>query len=87
MKRLKKDLPFAKAGTPVFMYRGEWIIEHSIGHTVIGTQDMDMTDWIEEVKPREWDVVVIDGQLVGSQYNDLSFTDNKPQKIQVREII
>ena len=61
--KLKKDLPFASAGTEVRKHdlamtseRPQWmwtVVDSEGNHYRVGTQDTDMTEWIEEVKPRE----------------------------------
>ena len=58
--RLKKDLPFAKVGYPVEKRRDEYYV----GAFLIGTEDYDMTEWIEEVKPREWYAMIFESSTL-----------------------
>ena len=114
--RLKKDLPFAKVGATVILQeystcnKGKhWVVNidedkrtpyYQAQH--IGEESWDMTEWIEEVKPREWDVIVFNDEIsslgFGKIINSLtgggsygvvwgSSTSDKPKHGKVREVI
>lgn len=59
--KLKKDLPFAKAGDPVFLSCGAFVVKDPYQNgRVLYIEDSTHKDklinegWIEEVKPREF---------------------------------
>ena len=63
--RLAKDLPFAKAGTEVFQSANAFVVKDpKYQGQVLYIGELSDRDklieqgWIEEVKLREWDVVV-----------------------------
>ena len=49
---LKKDLPFAKAGTEVDIVDGEGILFDGYHCDYVNTGELVEKGWIEEVKPR-----------------------------------
>ena len=60
--RLKKDLPFAKAGDAIDKIRSSSGTEElsyvQIGNCKCQIPDrVNIFDWIEEVKPREWYII------------------------------
>ena len=86
--RLKKDLPFAKAGTELVL-KGEDRIRPSGAeeYLICITEDLPRLikeGWIEEVKPREWEVYEYDGKLYDAKnmLDPLSLT-----KFKVKEVI
>ena len=57
--KLKRDLPFAKAGEEVFEDDTNFYIEAEVGiiwcfAEIKDKQKLIFEGWIEEVKPREW---------------------------------
>ena len=95
--RLKKDLPFAKAGEEVWTDSFHIYIKGNV--RMRGTdrkEDIylgllsDLVDngWVEEVKPREWEV----NEWMGDIYNKgsiiMTTADQiQPKRIKVREVI
>ena len=99
--KLKKDLPFAKAGTEVRYFYGT-SVEHINYNREINAVDIHipMKDviqsyfdegWIEEVKPREWRVIIGKyGEAKGIYLNELIAGDevsSSDTTIKVREVI
>lgn len=60
--RLKKELPFAKAGDKVYqdLCKNFMVSTHNLGELKIGYEDdkqrLASEGWIEEVKPREFEL-------------------------------
>lgn len=94
--KLKKDLPFAKAGAEVVveeLYIPQikkpcYLVDSYWGNReVIGEVGNELTEsFIEEVKPREWGVTVIDGKIYRTGTVASSST-SKVEYIKVREVI
>lgn len=103
--RLKKDLPFAKAGDLIYNYEGNLFnsegnfdcfvrVDKAIFPAVylypknnmafIGDKRDLMGEWIEEAKPREWDISIING-IIPTWYT--TDADAKIEKIKVREVL
>lgn len=100
--KLKKDLPFAKAGTEIWVDNtlSGWIDakiyepqcgrkEYRVDKIMLGTiTNLLIEGWIEEVKPREWEV----NEWMGDIYNKgsiiMTTADQiQPKRIKVREVI
>ena len=90
--RLKKDLPFAKAGTEVYDDRYSYITVKNLitkdgGSFFIGydIKELLTTGWIEEVKPREWHISESNLEYFNKMYKE----DYYPEinYIKVREVI
>lgn len=65
--RLKKDLPFAKAGTEVDFNKIDNIIYSKTTNDLCSGNREYIDDWIEEVKPREF-MINIDNQTICNAY-------------------
>lgn len=90
--RLKKDLPFAKVGKIVDVnYVADlWTVrplDAKKDYPVCDIPENAKEEWIEEVKPREWDVLVFNNKI--SSYGILLFssTDGSVEQIKVREVL
>ena len=90
---LKKDLPFAKVGTEVRYFYGT-TIEHINFNRENNTVDIHIPmkesiamyfedGWIEEVKPREWEVWLSKGQI----HSTLPIMSDAHTLIRVREVV
>lgn len=57
--RLAKDLPFAKVGSSIERLNANWYVYDEYGcRWLIGDASLDMDGWIEEIKPREFYLIV-----------------------------
>ena len=62
--KLKKDLPFVKAGNEVEIINGEPIFFKDGFHCDYSSIDDLLADgWIEEIRPREFTVQLVNGRL------------------------
>ena len=93
--KLKKDLPFAKAGAEVILDKGVFYFVDGERTWYLGQKiENNLDDWIEEVRPREW---WIERHTAINQYedNNIVMHETKPSKcgscdselINVQEII
>lgn len=93
---LKKDLPFAKAGTLVdgarSSYGTEKLSNIRIGNCKCDVPDgVNIFDWIEEVKPREFVMAIREDGVGSSWYSDTMYENlhngTFKEVIKVREVI
>lgn len=98
---LKKDLPFAKAGAEevfvddnsIYIELGNGIIrcldpfERFNGNNISKELERLISEgWIEEVKPREWDVAEYNGEII-SNGGFVGVDQSKVNFFKVREVI
>ena len=87
--RLKKDLPFAKAGVEVnyipYDYNEQFGIEKD-GYMFIAPID-EMAGWIEPVEPREWVIPLSIISSTWEQYLNIKVSPEDDKMIKVREVI
>lgn len=96
--RLKKDLPFAEAGTKVqFLYASVKLSNVECYLNAGNNVTFRVTDedevgrlfkegWIEEVKPREWKLLLVNGKPYDYSYAPIESFD-KQEIIKVREVL
>ena len=106
--RLKKDLPFAKAGIDVYNFNanknfneGDEEVNVPLTNTDIykltfvtpnqmiyigQLSELISRGWIEEVKPREWDVILWNNEI-SSKGVIMRSTHDVPEHIKVREVL
>ena len=94
--KLKKDLPFAKAGTEARYFYG--VSQNHVDYNEV-TQTVDIyqknegdlilwKDWIEEVKPREWILEITkDSHYIRPPDATGKLYDSNSEVIKVREVI
>ena len=99
---LKKDLPFAKAGTGVkIVFNANYSYDlvtipnqHLSGEQTIKINKDETENWVEEVKPREWNLIVSPGRpniafenIHLAMYEADEIKDNPVEIVKVREVI
>ena len=91
--KLKKDLPFAKAGTEIGIEKDQTSTKDAIliraGGEIYAIPRDDMGLWIEKVEPREWDLYIdkVTGRPCNCTMCLLMPRDPDSEKIRVREVI
>ncbi len=67
--RLKKDLPFAKAGAEVHLFPENLLYKRlalfndgTYPYCIVGSDEIDL--WIEEIKPREFYVTIFPNEQI-----------------------
>lgn len=92
--RLKKDLPFAKAGTEIVLHVSNLGYPHltverqADGYLHIWCRTWQTYDaWIEEVKPREFEIQLCNGEAVNFTTPPPRTFIDKLEYIKVREVM
>ena len=94
--RLKKDLPFANKGDSVTLtskptgnkhFFTECIVAGERANTHFIIFDDKIDEWFEEVKPREWNLLVNKKTSVASFEMRFPYDRNDYEQIRVREVI
>ena len=90
--RLKKDLPFAKAGTEVALNYDSniWTVRPlttKIDCPLCDIPEDVRNEWIEEVKPREWEVILWNNEISSKDIIMSPSAHDALKYIKVREVI